>query len=452
MTKDHRLGNSLVVQDIADNENPDTTLLSLLPRLLFIQDNTKWRLLEDASLLCPQIFARAMQRRCGALSHFLDFPYMYIMNLGLILNADTIYWRLDSKIGICNSGLFSKSLCHAIRAKDIDLCRALALSFRSRLDRMHWKNVIAALAISQDEKQLAMLYPSLQDMCPSRPLLDILDIALKHTPLKFCRQVLKLCAGAHSNSEQEEAFQSSLANAIYGKVTEDKLLFLLDEFRANRRHISWSKFYTGNEDQSFSGDLLYLQRLVKEGLPITKSLLISCAQGHFAMKTLPWIIDSDPGLLSQLTDLDLRRSFSHSCCFRLDTPCTYQAIEVFDIFESCNVLHRDPWLTYLATQRGKILRILKESWPCKECWPITTCLRSVYTAIGLDDICLIKQLIVEGFAIDTSTCSGTKARETPLRHAICRNSLEIIERLLEAGADPRGDSLSLSASTTGHGS
>ena len=350
-------------------------------------------------LLPYKLFAKAAQKRLVSLCRLLSSREGYTR---FAPNTDTIHWLLDHHIQV-----------HSSHVEPVYL--------------------LSGALYYKDEELLAKLLHSFAVGDLTLPLSDILEQVLIFAPSDFYQRSSEIFAASCSGFKPEKALHRSFTVWDWGWVQEKRLVSLLDWFRTNRWNIDWTDLFPERGLRPFAGTLSLLRRLIGEGLPMTKFLLIACAQGEFALQTIPWVVESRPDLLSQLTPLDIRRCFDHNCSSPA-TNCGYFFLEIFDLFKRWNIAHNEPWLAYLAAQCDRARYILREGWPCKECSPITMCSRPVCAAVGLNDTVSTSQLIKDGFAFKKGTCEHSRWL-TPLEAGIERSAIDAVDYLLNAGVN-----------------
>lgn len=167
---------------------------------------------------------------------------------------------------------------------------------------------------------------------------------------------------------------------------------------------------------------------MRYGLPITKDLFLACIEGQHRGETVEYLRQQAPNLNHMLTKDEAEYCFANE-------PASQRG-EILEIIAQNRVsIHESEWLTYVMSIRDRTPSIMSIGGPCARCNRSRCCMKPIATAVKLEDLVFVKQLIKDGFEFGRSSSNPGCLADRPLTVAILTNSEDLVCTLLEAGAD-----------------
>ena len=414
--------------------------------------------------LYMRVERKALQERCGSMAGVLlsqwKFNPLY-HPLSSLSDSDTAKWLLSLR-AYMPRGL-SMVLAFAVELDDNDLCRFFTgqiLSFMTRANKSKYNELLDPDSIlSRAEAVMFSTTLHSKNSMKAAQLIshfmehglwswvNVLGSTLTWMDIGLCHKLFRFFGTFVDQMEQDFVFEGVLEKAVRGEYPGDKLPLILEFSRGLTKPIEWSAFYRANCGAvNFRGDLCVLQALHGAGLPLSKSLLMSCLEGPYPDETVPFLLTRNPELALELTPRDL--CHAKLCNGLLKYGQAYMEYEA-KVGQGANVtgtlkklvarylpqLH--DWSFYMAANGDSFCEISKQGVPCSGCTSMRKCLKPVHAAVDLDDMDMLKGLIKDGFNAGQPYYATSCTFEfLPITLAVEERKTDSVAELLRAGADP----------------
>lgn len=371
------------------------------------------------------------------------------INFAGCFDEDTINWLLQSSIDL--SGHLGDLVFAAIGQRSLHLywCfvkRDLSLKeLRILCSSGYPQQEVFSMESDAVHEQILLDFLPRLVKCGISSWIEILEEAFYHRGhVQFCQILLGICLSDSSNPSREEILgvildtcgddgaSQSLQMVLKGSEQNDWpidwLQFDVPCGDRSTNNVLWDKGGHFDDGWEFEGDLPFLHELIKLGLPLTAAFFRACARGCHWHQTLPFIIMSKPTLVPELTNQDVLR------CLSAFGRCGDETFAILELLARNGASVTDKWLTYVTSVRGEICKSIPDGRPCWRCISrkeADRCMQPMAIAVQIGNTDLVKHMIREGFEVGRRSCTA----RIPLHNAVFRRSLNLVQILLQAGAD-----------------
>ena len=268
-----------------------------------------------------------------------------------------------------------------------------------------------------------------------------LGAAFRLGSLDDCQKLTRVYQNSASDTQQESTFWEIMRLIVAPKITEmqdrkPKLALLISIFDNLpwRDSVSPAKF-------SHYCQWNLLEVLIDAGLPFDKDLLLSFGPGNLdsnimvenaekdrvRVQALLRIFKQNPMVLTGLTENEELEVLKR--CMATKDPDRRLLFECFANFRGCV---REDRFANIILSNSTLCHFLGGTWSCQQCPSYEKCTQIICRAVGLGDVEVLQDLIANGFTINQrANCDSS----IPLVRAFQRNRVDIVQCLLQAGAD-----------------
>ncbi|MCJ1332678.1 hypothetical protein MMC10_009372 [Thelotrema lepadinum] len=291
----------------------------------------------------------------------------------------------------------------------------------------------------------------------------VFEAATATADIEVCELIIYLWRLACPKVQLRGTFEQILRGLVRTRHSGGTALvcLVLEVFKQQNWYVNWSKMYKpGTHGGSFEGNLSMIEKLTGAGMPCSKTVLLACISGPYSKETLPYLLETNPNLIQELTLVDLSHCFNcrHWSVVSEINRADYivstnadefgpvndytdklKSIEVANILEilaNYGLALETEWRDYLPSKSPGYLRMIGSGFPCPSCSSMRSCLRPLCAAISLVDTILVKEMINEGFNVGQSwsaPCCISQIK--PLTLATDNGRSDLVDELLEAGAE-----------------